>query len=191
MNHTLKLLIALVTFAAIPYSQAVIVQAQPDSYSGGSGTGFDTGISLTTGQSFSASASVLDLWSAGPPKRVSNANGLNGDIFAVAGDDSGQPVGTHIGENFGLYATGDGSFHYGSLVGRVGTTTGSYFKLGTSYSGNADATGNLFLFYWDSNAHDNSGEISVNINVPDQGGLILSLMSFGLLAFFARFRNCS
>ena len=62
------------------------------------GTGVTT-ISLAAGQSFTVTANPNDLWSAGALPRFSNANGLTGNLYASAADDSGQSVGTLIGVN--------------------------------------------------------------------------------------------
>lgn len=193
MIKGLKFLTVALAVAAIPCTQAIMVtvDAQVNS-SGGSGTGFDTGISLVTGQAFASSADVNDLWNAGALPRWSNADGLNGDLFATGSDESGAAAGTKIGQDFGLL----GAFHYGSLVGKIGS--GDFFKLGTSFSGNANADGTLMLYYWDSNSYDNTESIKVtfkvdngNTAVPDQGGLILSVLGFGMLALFSRLKKRS
>src|SRR5688500_5795112 len=76
-----------------------VVEAQANSSSGG--TALNTGLLFNTGQLFTVSSNVLDLWSAGALPRYSDANGLIGPRLAVPGDDSGQPAGTLIGTSFG------------------------------------------------------------------------------------------
>ncbi len=194
MIKGLKFLGAILALAVFPYAQAIMVDAKLHSYNGGLGTGLDTGILLTTGQSFETSVALEDVWSAGASLRWSNADGLDGDTFSTVGDGSGAAAGVQIGEVYPLYTSVGGTFHYGSLVAQIGT--GAFFKLGTSFSGTANANGNLKLFYWDSNFSDNIEAIDVSIktgntSVPDQGGLILSVLGFGMLALFSRLKKRS
>ena len=153
-----------------------VVEAAANSSSGGTPM---SSISILAGHAFSVSASTDSLWSAGALPRFSDANGLTGDRFATASDDSGQTPGTLIGTNFGGYTQDGFTAPYGALVGRIGST---YVLLGTSYRGVAAETGTLELFYWDSNSGDNTGDISFNISaVPEPatwammiGGLALT-----------------
>jgi hypothetical protein len=140
-------------------------------------------VALAGGQSFTVSAAVTDLWSAGALPRWSNADGLTGPLFATGSDESGQPAATLIGTNFGLHTQFSFSAPYGSLVGEIG---GTYLLLGTNYAGTAPAGGGtLTLFYWDSNNGDNTGSIRVTIDTPvahvPEGGAGLILLGLGMV----------
>jgi hypothetical protein len=166
---------------AIPFT----VGAFANSSSGG-GTGLNTGIALTAGQAFTVTAGVNDLWSAGAIPRWSNANGLVANLFATGSDESGQPAGTLIGQNFGFLSQGGLSAPFGTLVGQLGST---FFALGTNFSGVAPTGGTLRLFYWDSNRVDNSGTIVANVNVsavPEPSTALLLLAGLGIITFAAR-----
>jgi LPXTG-motif cell wall-anchored protein len=111
---------------------------------------------------------------------------------ACASDDSAQPLGTWIGKDFGLWTQDAFSAPYGSLVGRIGS---NLFLLGTSFSGAAIASGELLLYYWDSNYGDNRGSIAVTIDAAAVPGPIVGaglpglLMAFGGLIAWRRRRN--
>lgn len=169
---------------AVPFT----VQALANSSSGG--TGLAT-LALTAGQSFSVSAGADDLWSAGALPRFSNANGLTGNRFATGSDESGQPAGTLIGQNFGTLALAGLSAPFGTLVGRI--DSGAYFVVGTSFSGVASTSGTLNLFYWDSNAADNTGSVVANVAltspVPEPDIAALMLAGLGALGALTRRRR--
>jgi len=160
--------------AAVPAAQAstvtVDVFAEANSYVGGSGLA--TGFFLTAGQLFTSSSALDDTWSLGseePATRTSNADGLT----AYYGD----------------YTADSFSALYGTLVGRIGI--GPLFVIGTSFTGVANSTGELFLYNWDSYAGDNSGSIEATVStVPLPPAAIL--LGSGLAALgFARRRKAS
>lgn len=135
---------------------------------------------LVAGESFGVTVDKNDLWSAGGLPRFSNADGLVGDLYAVAGDDSGGITpGTLIGQNWGL----NGSFAYGELVGQIGS--GPVFGVGTNFSGVAATTGELKLFYWDSSYGDNFGSITATV-VPEPANVALVALALGAFALTRR-----
>jgi hypothetical protein len=93
--------------------------------------------------------------------RWSNADGLIGNRFATGSDESGQSAGTLIGTDFGSWMQDGFSAPYGSLVGRIGS--GVFFLVGTSFSGIANASGQLSFYYWDSNNLDNAQFVTATI----------------------------
>lgn len=169
--------LALVLLAGchVPASHAVLIDvfAAANSISGGAGQG--TGLVLSAGESFSVTVDPTDLWSAGALPRWSNADGLIGDLFATGSDESGQPVGTRIGQAFGNHSALGLSLPFGSLVGSI---AGNFFLVGTSFSGNAAAAGELLLWYWDSNRADNTDFVTADVHgaltgVPEPTSLAL------------------
>lgn len=175
----------LATLAAIcgllmaPLSQAATFDVYAKVNSSTGGTGVDT-LTFSLGDWFSVSADPGDLWSAGALPRWSNADGLIGDLFATGSDESGQPAGTLIGQNYGPYTKDGFTAPYGALVGRIGGS--NYFLIGTSFSGQANASGVLKLFYWDENSFDNADHIAVTVTaVPEPGALAMLLAGFGLM----------
>jgi len=174
-------MVGVVAWVSTAGAISINVDALGNSSSGGTGA---TVFNLVAGQSFSLSVSPTDLWSAGALPRWSNANGLIGDLYATGSDESGQPAGTPIGANFGIYSQGNLSAPFGALVGRIGA--GDFFLVGTSYNGTAANSGMLQLFYWDSNNYDNAQQVTVTVDasVPD-GGTTMALVGFGLLSLGA------
>lgn len=159
MKSIFSLLIIVSSLISASASAGLIVQAKANSISGGAGG--STGIFFNAGDYFTASADVNDLWNAGALPRWSNADGLNSNLYATGSDESGERAGTLIGRDFGLFSRYGLSAAYGSLVGSI---DGNYFLMGTNYAGNAVGTGELLLWYWDSNSGDNSELINVEIN---------------------------
>jgi hypothetical protein len=168
-------------------AHAVVVEAFTNSSSGG--TGSSTGVILSLGQDFTVTVDPNDLWNAGALPRWSNADGLTGTRLAVLGDDSGEAPGTLIGTDFGLWTQGTVSLPFGTLVGKIGG--GEFFKIGTSFSGSANATGELTLYYWDSNFGDNTQFVTANISaVPEPSTWAMMILGFAGVGFLAyRRRN--
>lgn len=165
----------------------VVVAAQANSRNGGMPV--VAGV-LMSGDTLTISSSTDDLWSAGALPRFSDANGLVGDRFATASDDSGQAPGTQIGQSFGLYTFDGFSAPYGALVGRIG---GAYQLLGANFNGTAWNTGALELYYWDSNSGDNFGEITFDVGigaaVPEPNIWALAIVGFGAVGSVLRGRR--
>lgn len=170
-----------------------IVDAQAHSISGGSGTGLDTGLVFSMGDALKISSFVQDLWSAGALPRYSNADGLTGDRHANAADDSGEAPGTLIGTDFGLLDISGFSAPYGALVGQY--ADGTFQLFGSHFNGSAAGTGNLTLYYWDSNSGDNFGDISFDViagaagAVPEPATWAMMILGMGAVGGSMRRRT--
>jgi hypothetical protein len=153
------------------------VDAFGNSSSGGSGSA--TGVFLTAGEAFTVTVASNDLWSAGALPRWSNADGLKVLLFATGSDESGESAGTQIGSIFSFYTQDGLTAAYGSLVGQIGA--GAFFLVGTNFSGTANATGQLSLYYWDENNGDNTGSIDATISASAVPGPIVGAGLPGLV----------
>jgi PEP-CTERM motif len=168
-------------------AQAVVVDAYTNSSSGG--TGGSTGVFLTAGQIFTVDVNPDDLWSAGDLPRWSNADGLKVKLFATGSDESGKSAGTLIGDIFPLWSQDGLTTAFGTLVGKIGA--GNFFAIGTHFSGPANATGELRLYYWDSNNGDNTQFVTAQISaVPEPSTWAMMILGFAGVSFLAyRRRN--
>jgi hypothetical protein len=147
-----------------PYVKSFTVDAFDNSFSRGNAA--ET-ISLVAGQRFSVSVEPDDLWSSGKIHGWSSADGLCGNLFSTGTDNSGEPEGKLIGEDYGPCQLGKFYAPYGCLVGKIGG--GDLFKIGTHFSGISNANGPLRLYYWDENRVGNSGSITVYVElVPER-----------------------
>lgn len=177
MKLLISVFVVLNLLITLSAQASVIVEAKANSSSGG--IGGSTGIFFTAGDYFTATADIGDLWNAGPRPRWSNADGLVANLYATGSDDSGYAPGTLIGQNFGTWTQNGLSAAYGSLVGSI---DGNFFLMGTNYAGNAVASGELLLWYWDSNNYDNTENITVTINTASVSEpATLALLGLGLL----------
>ena len=121
----------------------------------------DTGITFAVGDALHITASGL--WNGG----------ACGDIG---------PEGTNC------FGNGLPGINYFSLIGRVGA--GSFFKIGSSYDGIADAAGTLILAYLDTDSSNNSGFVTavVSLPVPEPETYALMLGGLGILGLATRKR---
>jgi hypothetical protein len=188
LRNLLPFGIALISSAVLyanPAEAAVfVVDSAANSSSGG--TGLST-FAVAAGQKIRVSSSTDDLWSLGALPRFSDGDGLVGNRFATALDDSGQTVGTLIGQSFGLHSQNGLNAAYGALVGEIG---GVYRVLGANGVTAAWGTGTLSLYNWDSNSGDNEGSISFDISiVPEPATWALLVLGFGLVGAGLRSRR--
>ncbi|MCE2947770.1 MAG: VPLPA-CTERM sorting domain-containing protein [bacterium] len=177
---------------AAPVATAATINVFAFQNSSTGGVGAVAGV-LNVGEAFSVSVDPLDLWSAGALPRWSNADGLTGNLLATGSDESGQAINTLIGQSFGLHSQGNLSAAFGTLVGRIGG--GNFFAVGTSYAGIAANSGQLELFYWDSNFGDNREFITATVNtsvvpLPAAAWLFIAGM-LGMVGVTRRRRNAA
>jgi len=162
--------ILLVGSGALASAEAVTVDVFAFGNSlNGSGVDLDTGVDLSIDDRLVVTATGC--WSAGAAPRDSDADGLDGSSPCP-------PTG-----DFGFFSFDGESFRFGALVGRLDSQ--DWFLIGTSFDQVLTQAGRLFLVYWDSNNHDNSGSVKATITVnpdatvPLPGSLLL--LGVGLL----------
>ncbi|MFN6131324.1 MAG: hypothetical protein ACK46L_00170 [Synechococcaceae cyanobacterium] len=127
------------------------VKAKEHSVTGGSA--LNTGVVVAKGDRLIIKAAEDDTWACGAlPDLTSNANGL------VAGNKYGGVYGNMLSPTTGALLP------YGSLVGSLDGGK-SYFLVGTQYDEPAQHAGTLSLCYWDGNSEDNTGSVSVSVDV--------------------------
>lgn len=140
-----------------------VVDARGNSLVGG--TAFDTGVFLSAGESFSVTANAADLW---------NNSGTDSTYVSNADGHSFQS-----GEIGGLVDA------IGSLIGEIGN--GPLFHVGTNFSGLAGAQGELKLFYFDSDADNNTGSVRVAVSaIPEPANIALMGLALGAFALSRR-----
>jgi hypothetical protein len=166
--------VVLMGWASVANATTVTVDAQLNSIGGG--LGLNSLVHLNANQTFTVAVDPASIWNfgGGDPSFDANADGygLGWDLTLTNPDGSSFAAPT------------------GALVGQIGTGTadiGNFFLIGTSFSGSANATGDLNLFFWDSDSWNNSGAVNADINaVPEPASL--GLMAIGLLALARRRR---
>jgi hypothetical protein len=171
-------------FASPGQAAVYVVDSAANSSTGGVGLGT---FGVAAGQKIRVTSSTDDLWSLGDLPRYSDGNGLVADRFASATDDSGQLVGTLIGQSFGDWEQDSLVAPYGILVGEI---NGVFRALGTNRMTSAWGTGTLNLYMWDSNSGDNSGAISFDVSiVPEPASWALIISGFTLVGMGLRTRR--
>jgi hypothetical protein len=154
---------ALLAVSGLAAASTGVVDAMGNSLIGGNA--FDTGVFLNVGESFSVTANASDLWdnSWNDPAYLSNANGHAFQMGTIDGLTDA----------------------IGSLVGQVGN--GPLFNVGTYFPGVAGSQGELKLFYFDSDAYNNTGSVRVAVSaVPEPENLALMGLALGAFALTRR-----
>lgn len=190
MRRLLTTAAALAAFVATPAVAQVYVtvDAFNNSTSGSGSALIVTG--LIAGQTYRVLQNPNDLWSAGALPRWSDANGLTSNRYANGIDDSGQPVGTLIGQNFGSWTQGGLTAAYGSLVDTTNPLAFQFVGAGLSTFYTVGSTGTLSLSYFDSNNFDNTGSITFKLAaVPEPASWALMIMGFGAVGAALRRRS--
>ncbi len=134
-----------VTATVLVASKEFEVKAKENSATGG--VPFNTGITVSIGDTLKVSVALDQKWSNGPGQPPTNANGILAN---------GVPKESFSRNGF--------TFVVGSLVGSLdGGKT--FFLLGTKFEGPVSGSGPLSLFYWDSDSANNSGSVKVNVTL--------------------------
>ena len=104
-----------------------------------------------------------------------------------------QRVGRHRrpdGHSNQTFTLGSYTFDIGTLVGEL---DGTFFKVGSNYSGVTPTGGELALFYWDSDACNNLGFVQAIVTgtpavspVPEPANLALQGLALGAFALTSR-----
>ena len=122
-------------------------------HSAAGGTALNTGVVVAKGDRLIIKAAEDDTWACGElADYTSNANGL------VAGNKHGGVYGNMLSPTSGALLP------YGSLVGSLDGGK-SHFLVGTQYDAPAQQAGTLTLCYWDANSEDNTGSVTVSVEM--------------------------
>ena len=98
-------------------------------------------------------------------------------------DDSGQALGTLIGQISDYGYQGGLSLPYGTLVGKIGAA--SSLK-SAPHSRAANAAGELKLYYWDSDFSDNTEYVTATISaVPEPSTWAMMILGFAGVGYLA------
>jgi hypothetical protein len=170
LKSTIGALIAATTLLTATASHATLVSVDAMANSIAGGVAANSGVFLNANQSFSVDVDPSMLWNfgSGDPSYTTNANGMPGWTMYINNPD---------GSQFGALT--------GALFGQIGN--GNFFNIGTHFSGAAGNEGTLNLFYMDSDAWNNIGAVTADIQaVPEPA--TLGLMGLGLVALLRRRR---
>lgn len=150
---------ALLAITGLAAAATVTVNANADSL--GTSNGIDTGVYLTNGGAFTVTVPTNEIWnnSGGASAYDSDADGHSDQIYTIRGlTDS-----------------------IGSLVGQIGD--GAYFNVGTDFSGIASGSGDLKLFFFDTDTGNNPGQVTATISaIPEPANLALMGLALGAFA---------
>ena len=165
MNKTLRALLgaALLAISGLAAADTLVttVDAKNNSIAGGVG-GADSFI-LVANSTFSVTATGT--WQNDPnPAYLSDANGHANSTYTYDGS----------------------TFDIGALVGQI--ANGAYFLVGTSLlNASTGAGGQLKLFYWDSDAYNNLGQVEATVSaVPEPMNVALMALALGAFALTRR-----
>lgn len=89
------------------------------------------------------------------------------------------------GHAFQTFSSAGQTFDIGTLIGEIGD--GAFFKVGSTYAGSTATGGELKLFYWDSDAFNNSGSVIADVSaVPEPSNMALLAVALGAFALTRR-----
>lgn len=183
MGKVLAGLVVAVTLVGFSLpANAVIISVSAAGNSSTGGTGLNTGVNVTTGDDLWITVNPNDCWSAGTGNRTTNADGLV--VVPPSCQAATWPFGNHT--QGGLTAP------FASLVGMIGANP--FFFVGTNFNATVAQSGLLLLYFFDSNAGDNSGSVLATIMnhgqgqvaVPEPNTILLLSIGLAVLGFARR-----